>query len=350
MSPVQPVSARAAQMRRNGSVVMAFVVVTGALGLLVAMTLGRVDFQPSASYHARFTDVSGLVDGADVRAVGVRVGRVESMHLMANNDVEVTFSVSDEVTMTTLTQARVRYANLTGDRYLEISRPEGGGEPLASGGTIPLSATQPALDLDLLFNGFRPLTKAMDPREVNELTANLIAITQGQAGAVEGLLTHVASFTQTLAGRDELIGDVVDNLSQVLTTVDDHRDEVGILIDGMQRLLGGLAHDRKTIGSSLSRIGALTDQSDKLLRESGGELTGTLRQLRRTTDAVNDNEKQVDHDLQLLPKVLTALGRDGAYGSFFNMYICGARIKATNPTGGTYYTQWFYSEQKRCQF
>ena len=347
---MKPVSARSAQMRRNGLQVMAFLLVTGALGLLVFMTLGRVDFESKDTYRARFTDVSGLVKGADVRAVGVRVGRVTSMRLLEDDDVEVSFSVSRKVTMTTLTHARVRYANLTGDRYLEISQPAGGGKPLHSGQAIPLSATQPALDLDLLFNGFRPLTKAMDPREVNELTASLIAITQGQAGAVQGLLTHVASFTQELAGRDQLIGEVVDNLSKVLATVDDHRDQVGTLIDGMERLLGGLAQDRKAIGSSLSHVGALTDQADKLLGESGDKLTGTMRQLRRTTDAVNHNEKQAGHDIQLLPKVLTALGRDGAYGSFFNMYICGARIKTTSPTGGVMYTPWFDSKEKRCQF
>ena len=43
---------------------------------------------------------------------------------------------------------------------------------------------------------------------------------QGEGGTVQGLLQKTASLTTTLADRDQLIGEVIDNLNTTLATVD----------------------------------------------------------------------------------------------------------------------------------
>ena len=92
---------------------------------------------------------------------------------------------------------------------------------LPAGSTIPLSRTQPALDLTVLFNGFKPLFAALTPADVNSLSAELIQVFQGEGGNLEGLLRSTGSVTSTLAARDQLIGDVITNLNVVLRTVGD---------------------------------------------------------------------------------------------------------------------------------
>ena len=67
-------------------------------------------------------------------------------------------------------QAKIRYRNLVGQRYVALT--EGAGEPrrrCAADGLIPLTQTTPALDLTVLFNGFRPLFTALTPQDVNQL-------------------------------------------------------------------------------------------------------------------------------------------------------------------------------------
>src|SRR3546814_8101763 len=94
--------------------------------------------------------------------------------------------------------------------------------------TIPVANTEPALDLTTLFNGFKPLFTALDPDQVNELSMNLVQVLQGEGGTVASLLENTASLTGTLAGRDDLIGEVITNLSK--TRSEEHTSELQSLM------------------------------------------------------------------------------------------------------------------------
>jgi len=329
--------------------VLTFVLVTTLLSATVAITLGRIRIQDSVTYRAEFTDVSGLQAGSDVRAVGVVVGSVDEMDLdEAKGTVTVTFKVPRDLPLTTTSQARIRWANLTGDRYIDITHGDTEGSPLAENAVIPAALTRPALDLDTLFNGFKPLMQALSPEDVNALTASLISVSQGQGGSVESLLGHVGSFTNKLADRDELIGSVVSNLTTVLTTVDQHKDDVDRIIVGLADLLNGLAKDRRTIGGSLASINTMTVEARELLTVMRPELRGALHQVDRFSKAINGNADYVNEMLGKYPDVIARLGRGGAYGSWFNFYLCALRVRLVggeNPI----YTPFMRSNEPRCQ-
>ena len=63
--------------------------------------------------------------------------------------------------------------------------------------TIPLARTQPALDLDSLIGGFRPLFRALDPDQVNELSNQLLQALQGQGPTIGSFLDQAAAVTHT---------------------------------------------------------------------------------------------------------------------------------------------------------
>ncbi len=67
------------------------------------------------------------------------------------------------------TTAHIRYADLVGNRYIELQRGQGPERILPPGGNIPITQTQPALDLDALIGGFKPLFRALDPQKVNNI-------------------------------------------------------------------------------------------------------------------------------------------------------------------------------------
>lgn len=341
------------QFRANALRVALFVFVAALLGSLIMLVLGEPMGGGSRSYRAVFTNASGLEPGSSVRAAGVEVGSVADLRLRRDHTVLVTFGVKPQVNLTTGTAARVRYANLTGDRYLELTDPGASAESdhsaLPEGGTIPASHTTPALDLDLVFNGFRPLTRALEPSAVNELTSSIIAVSQGQGGALDDLLGHVASLTNTLGDRSALITEVIDNLTAVLGTVSDHRDDVTHLIDGLADLLEGLADDRKRIGTSLESLSHTTVAGTDFLRTVRPPLKAAVAEAHRTAVVFNSNSEAADRYLPQLPKGVQALGRGGAYGSFFNFYLCGVRFKLDGPQGATF-TSFTLAEEYRCQF
>ena len=104
-----------------------------------------------------------------------------------------------------------------------------------------LAAGLAALDLTVLFNGFKPLFQALSPEDVNQLSYELIQVFKGEGGTLEGLLAHTASVTSTLADRDEVIGDLIDNLSLVLDHVADRDKQLTRLIQSFRTLVGGEA-------------------------------------------------------------------------------------------------------------
>ena len=87
-----------------------------------------------------------------------------------------------------------------------------------------MTRTTPALDLTVLFNGFKPLFQALSPADINKLSYEIVQVFQGEGGTLESLLAHTASVTSTLADRDQVIGDLIDNLNEVLDHLGD-RDE-----------------------------------------------------------------------------------------------------------------------------
>lgn len=300
-----------------------FALVTIAATALLAATIVNVSFTPQDSYHAVFTDVTGLETGDDVRVAGVRVGEVEGIRVKDRTLAEVTFTVSADRPLLTGTRAVVRYRNLVGQRYIALT--EGPGDVsarLRPGGTIPLSRTQPALDLNALLNGFKPLFAALSPSDVNQLATEIVQTLQGEGGTVNSLLAHTASLTSTLADRDKLIGSVIDNLNTVLDTLDKRGSRFSGLLTQLRRVVSGLAADRGPIGESLVSIGDLTDVTSGLLKDARPPLKDDIAGLGDLTGTLNKNEHTVEGVLKRLPNKLNALTGTASYGSWFNFYLC----------------------------
>lgn len=299
-----------------------FALVTVLATALLAATIVNVSFEPKHTYRAVFSDVTGLEEGDDIRVAGVRVGEVEGIRIKDRILAEVSFTVTANRPLLTSTGAVVRYRNLLGQRYVALTEGAGDGTRLRPGGTIPLSRTQPALDLNALLNGFKPLFAALSPGDVNQLATEIIRTLQGEGGTVNSLLAHTASLTTTLADRDELIGSVIDNLNSVLETLDKRGTRFSGLLKQLRRVVSGLSADRKPIGESLEGIGDLTEATSGLLEDARPPLKDDIAELAELTGTLNRNEDTVEGVLKRLPNKLDELTGTASYGSWFNFYLC----------------------------
>ncbi|MFF3916079.1 MCE family protein [Streptomyces sp. NPDC001852] len=300
-----------------------FALVTIAATALLAATIVNISFTPKDTYHAVFTDVTGLETGDDIRVAGVRVGQVEDIRIKDRTLAEVTFTVTEDRPLLASTHAVVRYRNLVGQRYIALT--EGAGDATATlrpGSTIPLSRTQPALDLNALLNGFKPLFAALSPSDVNQLATEIIQTLQGEGGTVNSLLAHTASLTGTLADRDQLIGSVIDNLNTVLQTLDKRGSRFSGLLTQLRRVISGLSADRGPIGESLVGIGDLTQVTAGLLKDARPPLKDDIAGLGELTGTLNKNQNTVEGVLKRLPNKLNKLTGTASYGSWFNFYLC----------------------------
>ncbi|WP_301173938.1 MCE family protein [Actinomadura geliboluensis] len=333
---------------------LTFVVITSVATGVLAMTISNMRFKETREYRAVFSDVAGLLDNDDVRIAGVRVGQIEDIELYQGDKAVVTFSVEQDgplkAGIPTSTQAQIRYRNLMGQRYLALT--DGAGQAnayLKPGGTIPIAQTKPALDLTTLFNGFRPLFRALEPKDVNTLAMQIVQVLQGEGGTINSLLAHVASLTNTLADRDKVIGQVVDNLNTVLGTIDQRHQQVDQLVRDLRSFVSGVSGDRKAIFDSVAAINDLTGTTQSLLTDARPDIKDDIAGLRKLAGTFAANEEALDGGLKRSPKRLEGLVNISSYGSWFNMYICGLDARVRLPGGPVYQTPAIVNENARCK-
>lgn len=308
--------------------------------VLVGLVLVFSRYQGGSSdkYSALFTSASALRSGSVVKIAGVDVGSVTSVELTGDNQARVAFSVNDDYRLPTSVQALIRYQNLTGDRYLELQPGTGDvRKTLSAGDEIPIGQTEPALDLDNLLGGFKPLFRTLDADQVNKLTSSLIAVFQGQGAGMNNLLASAADFTNTIADRDRLIGSVIDNLNQTLGTLEaDHRG-LDQSVDRMQKLISGLSDDRSVIGESISQTGRATTGLASLMNVIEPDVTKTVTALGKTSEEALKSEDFIRDLLGRLPGDFKMLSNLGSYGAWLQIYFCRIRLLVPGPGNTQYY-------------
>jgi phospholipid/cholesterol/gamma-HCH transport system substrate-binding protein len=311
--------------------VFTLVMLLVAAGLVVVF--GEFRFSSGNTFHANFSNAARLKAGQDVRIAGVPVGSVQAVSLNPDNTVDVAFDVNDRYQLYTSTRAAIRYENLVGDRYLEITSGPGELRKLPAGATIPQENTDPALDLDALLGGLRPVLKGLDGNKINEISNAVIELLQGQGGALQQLLSNTSTFTTDLAARDQLIGDVVNNLNTVLGTVDAKSAEFDASVDQLQQLITGLAQGRDPIAGAIGPLASASTDLTQMLESGRRPLQGVLENLRPLAGEMDRRKAEINEVIEPLAENYLRLNALGAYGSFFNIYYCSIRMKINGPAG-----------------
>ena len=294
------------------------------------------------TYRAEFTSVAGLRVGDDVRAAGVRVGRVQDIRLVRDSVARITFVVSRDQRLTSTTGMVVRYQNLLGQRYLALTPGRTHGTALPADAVVPTSRTSPGFDLTALLNGFEPLFATLQPEQVNQLSTSLVKVLQGEGGTVESLLAETAQLTTSLAGKDQVIGEVLEHLTPVLETMADHEDDFTASVTELRSLMKGLADERRTIGGSIDGVSELSRATADLVQRTRPDATRTIRALRRTAAMFARNRALLNVMFESVPIATGAFARPMSYGTYLNMYICnmgvevGSQLVNVGQVGGPY--------------
>ena len=310
---------------------------------------GEFRFASRVTYQAIFTNVSGLKGGNFVRIAGVEVGKVTKLTLHKDSTVTIDFAVDKGLPLTEGTTAAVRYENLVGDRFLTLENGPGSVRLLQPGATIPMSRTSPALDVDALISGFRPLFRALDPEQVNALSGELVRVFQGQGATVSSVLSQTAALTNTLAGRDKLIGEVIDNLNTVLATFGTRDQQFGTGLDSLMQLVKGLSDRRNDIATGTAYINAAAGSVADLLTTARQPIADLVTQTDRFAGQMEADHEYVDELVRTLPDAYQILARQGLYGDYFGFYMCDAILKLNGKGGQPVYTKLVGQDTGRCE-
>jgi phospholipid/cholesterol/gamma-HCH transport system substrate-binding protein len=308
----------------------------------------QLRFQRENTYDAEFSNVAGLEEGNFVRIAGVEVGKVKSVSVKQNAFAVVEFTADDSVVLTEGTKAVIRYDNVIGGRFLALEEGAGDVQRLQPGQTIPLARTSPPLDLDALIGGFRPLFRALDPQQVNLLTGQLISAFQGQGATIGSFLAQTSALTNTLADRDDLIGQVIANLNDVLGSLGDQSNQFATAVDSLSGLIQGLAERKSDVSDGVANLDKGAASVADLLAQARPSFRNTVAESDRATSIVVADHAYFDDLLNTLPDAYQQLGRQGLYGDFFSFYLCDLVLKVNGKGGQPVFVKLAGQSTGRC--
>ena len=326
-----------------------FAVIMVVLTAFLFATFAQVRTGSTSGYSAVFNDASRLEKGDTVRVAGIRVGTVRDVKLLADRKVQVDFDADKSVVLTTGTKAAIRYLNLVGDRYLELVDAPGSTRILSAGSQIPVDRTSPALDLDLLLGGLKPVLQGLNPQDVNALTSSLVEIFQGQGDTLQSLMTKTSSFSNALADNNQVIEQLIDNLRTVVGTLGDNGKEFSNAVDRFEKVVSELRpgprsdrHRHHLAGQRDRVAGGSAHPGPAAVGRHGrpAEPVGATARRRARTASTPASRR--------MPGNYRKLARLGAYGSFIQYYICGITLRVTDLQGRTAEFPWIKQTTGRC--
>ena len=277
-----------------------------------------------------------------------RSARSKDVSIQGDTTALVEFTADDSVVLTDGNRAVIRYDDLIGGRYLALVEGAGGTAKVNPGDTIPLARTSPALDLDALIGGFRPLFAALDPDQVNALSGQLIQAFEGQGATIGSFLTQTAALTNTLADRDQLIGEVIVNLNTVLGSLGGQSDQFSKAVDSLSELVKGLAARKTDISNGVAYTNAAAGSIADLLAQARPPFAKTIQETDRAAGIVVADHDYFDNLINTLPDAYQVLSRQGLYGDFFSFYLCDLVLKLNGKGGQPVYVKVAGQPTGRC--
>ncbi|MEK8073426.1 MlaD family protein [Rhodococcoides navarretei] len=314
--------------RSDAAKLAVFVLVAGVSTLTVANTITDPIAGRTVSYHAQFSDVTGLVTGSDVRIAGVRTGKVTDIDVTDHHTALVTFEVSDDQQLPADSSAAIRYADLLGARNLTLIPAGNPGPPLPGGALIPLDRTTPSVDLTAVLGGFRPLFDALDPAVVNRVADAIIDVFEGQNTSLDSVLVSTISIADSVGQRSQIVDQLITDLSAVLGDIAAERPRTTHIVDTLAGVMDGLERNRDLLTTGVDSIEGVSSSTNSLIQGLTPDLAETTRSLDDATGAVVDKQDALVGLVDHFDQVLVKFGSLTSYGGWLNVYFCNLSLSA----------------------
>ncbi|MEV6064961.1 MCE family protein [Nocardia sp. NPDC052001] len=250
--------------------------------MLVITAIQRPVSGETETHDAIFTDANGLKVGDDVRMYGVQVGKIKHIELEGAK-ARVQLSVKTDAPIYDNSKLAIRYQNLTGQRYVDLQQQPQPGQRVKAGARIEIDHTVPSFDVTSLFNGLKPVLSTISPEAINQFSASMVALIEGDGSGVGPAMDAIGKLASYVDNRQQVIGTLIRNMSDL----DDRLSgrvhylvpllaRLSDIFEALQANIGGLAQFAATAPSVLGPI-------DSLLRtlgiDSGSDVDALIRRV-----------------------------------------------------------------------
>jgi len=298
-------------LRAPGRRIVAGVVAVVLLAAIVVVALTR----GNAPNHltAYFSRTVGLYTGNDVRILGVKVGRIDSI-TPEGSRVKVVMSYDGNQKLPSTVDAVVVVPSVVSDRYVQLTPAYRSGPTLADNATLPLTRTRVPLELDQVFTNINSLDKALGPNGANRhgAFAKLVAVAaanlHGNGGHLNKTLRTASRALSTLSnGRGNLFS-TVGHLSRFTAML--ARNDGGVRrLNANLALVGRqLAGERKDLGAALVNLSTALSAVNGFVAHNRAALTGDIHGLAKVTKVLSKEKEAITQFTDFAPLTLANIG------------------------------------------
>ncbi|MCX2730484.1 MCE family protein [Saccharopolyspora sp. NFXS83] len=269
---------------------------------------------PPRAVSADFATADGIYPGNKVHVLGVPVGVVEQVN-PRGPVVRVVMRVRPDIALPAAAHAYIMSPQLISDRFVELGPAYGGGPVLADGAVIPAERAHSPIRWDELMSSLDAVVSALGPDgagggdDLGALLHSAATAADGNGPRVRTAITRLAGATDVLAGDREQLGELIGNLDVLVRALAEHRSTVDSLAAGVRQASEDYGGQRLHLDQTIGRLARSLAEADALIREHGGELTGSVRDLAGTTAQVAGQREQLSEVLTTLPLVFGNFSR-----------------------------------------
>ncbi|MGH3389673.1 MAG: MCE family protein [Actinomadura sp.] len=294
-----------ATILRLGVVIVAVAMIGGAVAVLWPGSEQR-------RVTAYFTSAVGLYPGADVRILGIKVGKVDSVTPVGRS-VKVELNYDGEQKVPADAQAMIVSQTLVADRYIQLTPVYKGGPVLADGVTMPLTRTAVPVEIDEVSGSLNDLNKALGPEGANA-TGSLSRLLQVGATTLDGqgddLRQTISDTSRLLSTLSEDRGDVaatIENLRQITAVMVANDQQIRRFNQDLASVSTQLADEKEELGAALRTLGPTLRNVNRFVKGNRSELAANVRQLAQITSVLVKNKKFLADFLTTSPTGLSNL-------------------------------------------
>ncbi|GAA3955531.1 MCE family protein [Gordonia caeni] len=297
---------------------IAIVVVIGLVAMLVWFGVQKATTRTITAY---FPSVTGLYEGDPVKVIGVKVGSVDTIE-PRNRDVRVVLRVDKDVPIPADARAVIVAQSLVSGRFVQLTPSYSAGPQMTAANTdIPMDRTAVPMEWDDVKNQLNELSDVLGPQDGSDG-----AVEQGTAAdlidvAAENLDGTGAAMATSLKEMSTVMGTIAENRDDLFATVKNLQELTGLLSQNHEQLVqfngrmasvsGILAESDQALGDAMENLDEALGELKGFLDSNTAAVSSSMEKLVPFTETLKENDEGLRGLLHSAPNQLA---------NFFNIY------------------------------
>jgi phospholipid/cholesterol/gamma-HCH transport system substrate-binding protein len=285
---------------------------------------------------AEFADVGDLVGRANVQQSDAVIGTVRAIDLVDRDGMwiaKVTLRVDPETRVTDATTAIVRSTSLLGEKYVDLVLGPRGGRPLPDGGTIPLSRTSKAPELEAVFSALGGLLQSGGLEDLARITTASAAILEGQEDHVGRVLDGTAKLLASIRSQKDALASGVADLAQAAKTLNGRTNTLARALDTSDDALSIVASQQSELDALVVQLDKLGKPLAELTRAHKADVDSQLKSLNKVVPKLYQVRSTLEHAVKELPP-FTKLFARAAPGDYVQLDVFAEALPIGTPASG----------------